>query len=148
MHALNLPQFEYQIKNIGSEVHIFDIIRKKYVKNTPEEWVRQHMIHLLINHYAYPKNLISCEKGLSVNKLAKRSDIVVYNNDLKPYLLIECKAPKVALSQETFHQAARYNSTLKAPYMCISNGLITFSCKINFDTNNFEFLNDIPPYAL
>ncbi len=144
MHALNLPQFEYQIKHISDIPHIWDIIRKKYVQVTPEEWVRQHFIHYLINENAYPKGLISCEKGLEVNTLKKRSDILVYNRAMKPFLLIECKSADIKIDQKVFQQAAMYNKKIGAPNVCVTNGLKTFCFSIS-EENKIEILNQIPP---
>lgn len=123
MTELNLPPFEYKVKKIDEKPHIFDIIRRKYLLITPEEWVRQHVLHWLINHHQYPKSLIRTESGLQYNQLAKRTDILVYNRNGLPFLLVECKASFVPLTQSVLEQAIRYNAILKAPYLLISNGL-------------------------
>lgn len=143
MHALNLPQFEYQIKHISDIPHIWDIIRKKYVQVTPEEWVRQHFVHYLIKDNGYPKGLISCEKGLEVNTLKKRSDILVYNRQMEPYLLVECKSVDIKIDQKVFQQAAMYNKKIGAPHVCVTNGLKTFCFSIS-EENKIEILNQIP----
>jgi hypothetical protein len=123
MTELNLPPFEYKVKKIDEKPHIFDIIRRKYLLITPEEWVRQHVLHWLINHHQYPKSLIRTESGLQYNQLAKRTDILVYNRNGLPFLLVECKASFVPLTQSVLEQAIRYNAILQAPYLLISNGL-------------------------
>lgn len=123
MTELNLPPFEYKVKKIDEKLYIFDIIRRKFLLITPEEWVRQHVLHWLINHHHYPKSLIRTESGLQYNQLAKRTDILVYNRNGLPFMLVECKASFVPLTQQVLEQAIRYNAILKAPYLLISNGL-------------------------
>ena len=146
MLKLNFPDFEFKLKNIDSKTFIFDFIRKNYYLLTPEEWVRQHLIHLLIERYHYPKSLISCEKGLSYNKRLKRTDIVTYDQNGTPFLLIECKAPNVKLSKNTLHQASTYNTQLKAPFLCISNGINTLCFQINHKTQEINQLDDLPHF--
>lgn len=144
MEQLNLPTYEYKIKHEGDCSYIFDSIRKKYILLTPEEWVRQHFIHLLINHYHYPKSLISCESGFTMNGLGKRTDIVVYTNKMEVFLLVECKAPQVTVGESTLRQACVYNRKLKARYIALSNGLKTFCFDIHPD--GASQLQDIPDY--
>lgn len=125
-----------------------DELRKKYVVLTPEEWVRQHIVQYLINFKNYPKALISLEKGLKVNDLLKRSDVLVYDSNTEPLLLIECKAPEVKISQDVFDQAARYNSVYKVKYILITNGLEHFCAEIEHSNSSYKFLNDIPSFNL
>ncbi len=146
MIALNLPEFEYKIREIEGKLYIFDILRRKYVFLTPEEWVRQHFVHLLINEYQYPKSLLKNEGGLTYNRLTKRTDIVVYDREGKPFMVIECKGANIAISQSTFEQAAQYNHTLKAPYLTVTNGLLYYCVAIDHTTKNFAFLPDMPPF--
>ncbi len=146
MLPLSLPPIQAKFKKEGDKTFVFDILRKKYLFLTPEEWVRQHLIHLLIERYNYPKALISCEKGLSYNKRLKRTDIVTYDQKGNPFLLIECKAPKIKLSKNTLHQASTYNSQLKAPFLCISNGINTLCFQINHETNEIKQLSDLPEF--
>jgi hypothetical protein len=146
MIKLNLPQFDIKIQDKDGKSEIFDIIRKKYVLLTPEEWVRQHFLHLLINHYKYPKSLIKIETGLKYNQLQKRSDIVVYDREGKPFLIVECKSTDVPLSQKTFEQITRYNFTLKSRYIVITNGLNHFCCSIDHGKGSYEFMKDLPPF--
>ena len=130
MVQLNLPPFEYKVTKIGEKLHIFDIIRRKYLLITPEEWVRQHVLHWLINHHRYPKSLIRTESGLQYNQLAKRTDILVYDREGKTFLLVECKASHIQLTEAVLEQAIRYNAVLQAPYLLISNGLEHFLFEI------------------
>ncbi|MCU0340885.1 MAG: type I restriction enzyme HsdR N-terminal domain-containing protein [Spirosomaceae bacterium] len=126
MQSLNLPPFGYKFTEIDGKPHIFDVIRRKYIFLTPEEWVRQHVLHWLIQYAQYPKSLIKIESGLKYNRLAQRTDMVVYDRAAAPFLLVECKAPDVSLSQDVLAQALRYNAVLKAPYLLITNGLSHF----------------------
>jgi len=131
-----------QKKNKAS---VFDPIRKKQIIITPEEMVRQLMICYLIHNQQYNKNRISVEKKLLVNGLDKRFDLLVYDAQVSPYLLIECKAPEVPIRQGVFDQIARYNLALKVPYLVVTNGLKTYCCKINYTEENYDFLPDFPP---
>lgn len=144
MVQLNLPPFEYKVTKIGEKPHIFDIVRRKYLLITPEEWVRQHVLHWLINQHRYPKSLIRTESGLHYNQLAKRSDILVYDRQGKTFLLVECKASHIALTEAVLEQAIRYNAILKAPYLLISNGLEHFLYKIY--QGEAILMNEIPMY--
>jgi hypothetical protein len=144
MQKLNLPSFEYKIREINGKTEIFDIIRKKFIILTPEEWVRQHFINLLIHHYKYPKSLLKVESGLKYNQLQKRSDIVVYDRTGNIFLIVECKSTDVKISQNTFEQVARYNFSLKARHIAITNGLQNFCCKVDHEKDQYEYLKDIP----
>ena len=143
MQKLNFPTYTFKYKNKENKPYIFDVIRKKYFLLTPEEWVRQHIVRFLLEK-GYSKNLISVEKQLIINGLKRRFDIVVFNKEMNPYILIECKAPDVQLTQKTFDQANRYNWLLKAPYLIMTNGLKHYVCEIDFEKNNYKFLNEIP----
>ena len=145
MQKLNLPPIACKITEIEGKTFVFDILRKKNVRLTPEEWVRQHLVHLLINQFSFSKNLIKLEGGLQYESLEKRSDIVVYDREAKPYFLIECKAPEVAVSKKTVAQASRYNKVLKAPYMAVSNGLKTYCFEMNFETGDSLQMQGFPP---
>jgi len=146
MQELNLPKYPIKIKEEKGERYIFDTIRKKYLKLQPEEWVRQNFIQYLIQEKSYPASLIEIEKGLKVNTLQKRADVVINSTQGKPLVLIECKAPKVKVTQETFEQVARYNTVFKVPYLIVTNGLAHYFCVINFENNSFEFLEEIPDF--
>ncbi|WP_234735844.1 type I restriction enzyme HsdR N-terminal domain-containing protein [Tellurirhabdus bombi] len=146
METLNLPEFDHKIKQIEGKAYIFDVLRKKYVRITPEEWVRQHVIHLLINQYRYPKALIRTEGGLVLNQMQKRTDLLVYNRSGEPFLLVECKAPHIPLKQQVFDQISRYNQVHKAPYLVVTNGLTHFCCCIDAQSAQFTFMADLPAY--
>jgi hypothetical protein len=102
---------------------VFDEIRRKWLQLTPEEWVRQHLVHYLVKHLGYPASSIAIEKELRLNDTKKRFDVVVFNRRLQPFLIVECKAPYIALNHEVIQQAQRYNLILKAPFLMISNGV-------------------------
>jgi hypothetical protein len=144
MQQLNLPTFEYKIREINGKAAIFDILRKKYIILTPEEWVRQHFLHFLITHYKYPKSLIRIESGLKYNQMQKRSDIVVYNPNGELFLLIECKSADLQISQKNFEQVAAYNVSLKAKYIALTNGLQHFVCSVDHENKKYEFIKDLP----
>jgi len=148
MQTLNFPKFSFRFKNNENKVSIFDAIRKKFVILQPEEWVRQHCVKYLINIKGYPISLINIEKELKVNGLNKRYDIVVFNSDGTIHLIVECKAPKIKIKQDTFDQVARYNLTLNATYLMVTNGLNHYFCKMDFKAKKYEFLQDIPMYRL
>ena len=122
------------------------MIRKKFVLLQPEEWVRQHVLHHLIFEKGYPKNHINVEKQLMVNKLKKRYDIVIYNKEGAIFLLVECKAPQVKVTQQTFDQIARYNMRLKSSYLMVTNGLEHFYCRMDYRQEKYVFLKDIPDF--
>lgn len=145
MLELSLPAFDYKVKKKGETVMIFDVIRKKFVVLTPEEWVRQHVVHYLIEKRNYPFALVAVEREIDLYGLRRRFDIVVFGRDGNPYLLIECKAPSVDLTRQVFDQAFRYNITLAAPYVAITNGMKHYCGKINQATG-FTFLSDFPDF--
>lgn len=146
MVKLNLPGCDLKLRNEKGKAEVFDIIRKKYITLTPEEWVRQHFIHYLINSLKYPRALISCENGLKYNELQKRTDIVVYDRTGKPYMVVECKAPEIKLSQSVFDQAACYNYTIQAKYLSVTNGLVHYCCRVDRAVQKIEFLSSMPEY--
>ena len=125
---------------------IFDIIRKKYVPLTPEEWVRQNFIHYLVHQKEYPGNLLAVEITLRINGMNKRADIVAYNSKGEPVLIVECKSPRVKINQQEFDQAAMYNLKLNLGYMVLTNGLDHYCCRINYPDRKYEFLHEIPSY--
>ena len=146
MQQLNLPPYPIKLKEEKGTKYIFDPIRKKYLVLQPEEWVRQNFIQFLIKEKAFPESLIAIEKGLKLNELQKRADIVIYDNQAKPIVLIECKAPKVKINQDVFEQVARYNMVFKVPYLLVTNGLEHYCAKVDFENNSFEFLQELPNY--
>jgi len=146
MQKLNLPEYNFQFRKRSTLVEIFDVVRKKYVKLTPEEWVRQNFILYLNREKNVPLSLMAVEISKQVFNLDKRPDIVVYNNEAIPLMLVECKAPEVKVSQQVFDQAVTYNIELKVPYVIITNGLQHYCCKINYETLTSSFLEEIPNY--
>lgn len=147
MHKLNLPTYQFKISKKDEKHYIFDEFRKKNIVLTPEEWVRQHFLQFLVQEKKYPKSLIAVEKEIKVNELKKRFDILVYNTFGKHEIIVECKSPKIKISQATFDQIARYNLQLKAEYLIVTNGLEHFYCKMDFDTQCYVFLKEIPNYV-
>lgn len=147
MVALNLPPFAHTLKRDGDKIFILDVLRKKYLQLTPEEWVRQHFVHFLINHMSYPRSLIKIEGGLRFNTLAKRSDIVIYNREGAPWMLVECKAPDYKLRQQTIEQAATYNHTLLARFIVITNGMTHICCEVDRSTGLSTQRPDFPSFG-
>ncbi len=130
MIKLNLPAFNYKLKKADGKVWIFDGIRKKYVVLTPEEWVRQHVVQYLLSHLNYPKSLIKVEASLSYNTLEKRADVIVFDREGKPWMIVECKAPDLKLTQSAAMQVATYNKSLQAPFVVITNGMLVYCFEI------------------
>ena len=147
MQNLNFPTYSFRFKNSENNTHIFDVIRKKFVVLQPEEWVRQHCIQFLINEKNFPVNLINVEKVVRINGLNKRYDIIAYNSDGSIFLIVECKAPRVKISQSAFDQIARYNLALKASCLMVTNGLNHYYCQMDFKKEKYHFLKDIPEYT-
>lgn len=146
MFALNLPGYDTKISSKDGKPTIFDLLRRCYVALTPEEWVRQHFVHFLIEHCNYPATLMGNEVGLTLNGTKKRCDTVVYDRNLKPRIIIEYKAPTVIINKEVFSQIARYNLVLKVDYLIISNGIQHYCCRMDYEKNSFEFIANIPEY--
>ena len=147
MRPLNFKKYPFRFKSSENSTHIFDIIRKKFVVLQPEEWVRQHTVHFLIEEKAYPKSIINVEKQILVNKLKKRFDIVVFNSDGSIKILVECKAPDIKINQATFDQIAQYNINLKAEYLMVTNGLDHYYCQIDPIKEKYSFLKEIPDFS-
>jgi hypothetical protein len=147
MISLNLPQYNLKIRQKEGRKEVFDIIRKKYVALTREEWVRQNFIQFLIREKQYPQSLIGVEYALRLLKQHKRPDIVLFDNKGKPRLIVECKSPEIKISQDTFDQVARYNMVLRVDYLIVTNGIDHYCCVINYDKGNYKFLDEIPEYG-
>ena len=143
MLQLDFPNYTFKIKNNGNGDYIFDEIRKKYIKLTKEEWVRQNCVKFLINEKNFSPVLINIEKTIKVNNLIKRYDIVVYKPDGGIKLLVECKSPEIKINQKTFDQIAIYNMNLKSELLMVTNGLRHYYCEINYNNKCYTFLKDI-----
>ena len=148
MQKLNFQQYDFRFKNSENKVSIFDEIRKKFIVLTPEEWVRQHVIHFLVQEKKYPKSLINVEKVIKINGLKKRYDAVVFNIDGSIHVLVECKAPEIKISQDTFDQIARYNMIMKAQFLMVTNGLNHYFCQMDFENEKYVFLPQLPEYLM
>lgn len=148
MQQLSFPTYEFRFKNSKNKIHIFDEIRKKFILLQPEEWVRQHVVKYLMIQKNYPITLINVEKVLIVNGLKKRYDVIVYNSDGSIELIVECKAPTIPITQNTFDQIARYNSALKGNFLMVTNGLQHYYCKMDYQQEKYIFLKEIPSYML
>ncbi|GAB3013123.1 type I restriction enzyme HsdR N-terminal domain-containing protein [uncultured Cyclobacterium sp.] len=145
--SLNLPTYTMDIeKGDQGRYFVFDPIRKKKLLLTPEEWVRQHITHYLVEHMNYPGSLIALEKGLKYNALQKRFDILVLDRSGASFFLIECKAPEVKLSQKTVEQVCVYNNKFNAPYICISNGRMHYCLKKDLKTGRYSQINHFPKF--
>lgn len=147
MFALNLPAFEAKIAQREGKNVIFDVLRRRYVALTPEEWVRQHFTNFLLKEKGYPQGLLSNEIQINLNGTKKRCDTVLYRRDLTPQMIVEYKAPSVEITQAVFDQITRYNMVLKVDYLVVSNGLRHYCCRIDYARNTYYFLPDIPRYA-
>jgi len=147
MYELNLPTFDFRLKKEKEQIFIYDSIRKKYVVLTPEEWVRQHIVHFLINHKHYPATLMNVEVGMNIRSMTRRADIVCYDSQANVLLIVECKAPEVKITQNVFEQIAQYNMSLKSKYLLVSNGLEHYSCSIDHEAKTYQFLQVIPDYT-
>lgn len=148
MLELNLPPFDKKITKKDDKAFILDVIRRQYVALTPEEWVRQHFVHFLIQYKGYPQSLMANEVQLKLNGMSRRCDTVVYDRSLHPRAIIEYKAPTVHITQKVFEQICRYNMVLQVDYLIVSNGLVHYCCRIDYTTRSYSFLEDIPPYPL
>ena len=147
MRKLNFPGYRFRTKSIENQRHIFDPIRKKFVVLQPEEWVRQHVLQYLIDTHHYPISLLAVEKKIRVAQMDKRFDVVVFKPDGRIFMLIECKAPDIPLDQEVFDQAARYNLSVDAEWLMLTNGLQHLYYRIDYITKKCQFVPDIPPFS-
>ena len=145
---INLPPYDIKMREQGGKRQIFDFLRRKYVALTPEEWVRQHFVHFLINHKGYPQGLLANEVELKVGDKKLRCDTLLYNRALQPQMIIEYKAPHVEITQQVFNQITVYNHLLHVDFLVISNGLQHFCCRMDYDYQSYAFLQEIPDYQL
>jgi len=143
---LNLPVCNLQIQDVEGKLSVYDSLRKKFLILTPEEWVRQHLIHYLITHKSYPKSLFSLERGVKYNQIQKRFDILILNREGSPFLLVECKAPHIKLSQTTAEQIAVYNMTIGARFLAISNGKQHLCLEFDPVSESYQQLRDFPEF--
>ncbi|EFL46326.1 type I restriction enzyme HsdR protein N-terminal domain protein [Prevotella disiens FB035-09AN] len=146
MVQLNLPPYNIKVKNEDGRRKIFDILRRKYFVITPEEWVRQHFIHFLIDHKGYPVSLLANEVALSVGDKVIRADSILYDKNLSPRMIIEYKAPHIKLTQKVFDQISAYNLLLHVDYLIVSNGIETYICKMDYAQQTYVFLETVPDY--
>ncbi|PKP19008.1 MAG: restriction endonuclease subunit R [Bacteroidetes bacterium HGW-Bacteroidetes-21] len=146
MEQLNFPEYTFRIKEVAEKKHIFDPIRKKFVRLSPEEWVRQHVLAYFIQELKYPIGLISVEQSFTVAGYNVRYDIVVFGPEMLPWMLVECKAPGIAISQATIEQATKYNFTEKASWVLATNGLNHLLYKIDYTTRTVVLKNEFPEY--
>ncbi len=144
---LTLPDPNLKIKLVNNITQVFDPVRKKFIVLTPEERVRQHLIYFLNKKRNYPLGLMKLEQKLYYNEMLCRADVLIYNNKAEPIMLIECKAPYVKLTQDIFDQIAKYNYSLRAPYLLVSNGVKHFVCHIDYGTDSIRFLKDVPYFS-
>lgn len=144
MHKLNFPAYDFRFQKYQNKVRIFSKLRKKFIILTPEEWVRQHCVEYLIQEYNYSPQLMNEEKQIIVNGMSKRYDILVYKPNGTINLIVECKAPDVNISQDTFDQIARYNLSLDADYLMLTNGLNHYFCQLDYQNQTYIFLANLP----
>ena len=141
-----MPEYDFRIKTGNGKQLIFDRIRKKFVALTPEEWVRQNFVEFLKQEKHFPESLMAVEKQIMVNNNPRRFDLLVYSRKGQPHLIAEFKAPKVKITQETFDQVVRYNMALRVERVVVSNGMQHFACEIDYSTNSYSFLKEIPEF--
>ena len=146
MIPLNLPEFKIKLAGTKDRPLVLDVLRRRYVKLTPEEWVRQHFVHFLIEHKGFPAALLANEISLKIGEKTLRADSVLFGRDLKPRMIIEYKAPSIPISQKVFDQIFTYNIILHVDYLVVSNGLEHYCCKMDHANQKYLFLEDIPSY--
>ena len=146
METLNLPKTELKIAIKDDKQLVFDILRRKYVALTPEEWVRQHFVRFLIQEKSYPSECIGNEVSITLNGTKKRCDSVVYGKQAEPLMIIEYKAPNIDITQQVFEQISRYNIRLRVKWLIVSNGLQHYCCQIDYESGTYQFVEDIPTY--
>ena len=147
MNALNLPAFDYRIRGTREKPEIFDFLRRRYVALTPEEWVRQHFTHWLVEQKGYPKGLLGNEIALRCGDKTLRCDTLLYNREAQPVMIVEYKAPTIALTQRVFDQISAYNLLLHVDYLTVSNGLQHICCRMDYEHRQYQFLEAVPDFA-
>ena len=147
MISLNLPSFEVKLAQRNGKKMIYDFLRHRYITLTPEEWVRQHFTHFLVEQKGYPTALLANEVGLNVGGVTRRCDTVLYQKEGgRPRIIVEYKAPEIRITQQVFNQISSYNSVFHADYLMVSNGISHYCCQLNYENNSITFLQDIPNY--
>lgn len=146
MQALNLPPFDVKLRGTREKPEIFDFLRRRFVALTPEEWVRQHFTHFLVEHKGYPQALLGNEIELKIGQKRLRCDSLLYNKEMHPRMIIEYKAPSVAVTQKVFNQISTYNLLLHVDYLIVSNGLQHYCCRMDYEHERYEFMQEIPDY--
>ena len=146
MPQLNLPNAVLKTKLVEGTTQVFDAVRKKYLVLTPEEWVRQHFIHYLNSKKKYPLGLMGVEQMVKYNEQSTRADIVLYTTEGKANMIVECKAPKVKITQDAFNQIAKYNFKLRVDFLVVTNGMQHFCCAMDYENDKITFLNEVPDY--
>ena len=148
MISLNLPSFDIKIRREGNRAVVLDPLRRRWVALTPEEWVRQHFVNLLVSEKHYPATLVANEVQLSVGEKVMRADTVVYDRTLRPRMIVEYKAPTVAITQKVFDQISVYNLLLRVDYLAVSNRRQHYVCRMDYDNEKYSFLEDLPDYEV
>ena len=146
MDTLNLPKTELKVTTKDGKQQVYDILRRKFVALTPEEWVRQLFVHYLIQHKGYPAECIGNEVSIMLGRTKKRCDSVVYGQNAQPVMIIEYKSPQTEITQQVFEQVSRYNIKLKVRWLVVSNGMQHYCCHIDYESGTYQFVEDIPPY--
>ena len=146
MQELNLPKTDLKIITKDGKQQVFDVLRRKYVALTPEEWVRQQFVHFLIGQKGYPAECIGNEVSINLNGTRKRCDTVVYGCNAQPTMIVEYKSPQVEITQQVFEQVGRYNIKLRVKWLIVSNGLKHYCCQIDYESGTYQFVEDIPAY--
>ena len=146
MIQLNLPPYEIKVREKDGRKQIFDFLRRRYIALTPEEWVRQHFVHFLVEHKGYPKGMLGNEVELRIGEKKLRCDTILYNKVAAPQMIVEYKAPEIEITQRVFDQITVYNQLLHVDYLIVSNGLSHYCCRMDYERQGYEFLRDIPEY--
>jgi hypothetical protein len=147
MKSMNVPSYDVKLRGTREKPEIFDFLRKRYVTLTPEEWVRQHFTHWLVEHKGYPQTLLGNEIELRVGEKRLRCDSILYGKAMQPRMIIEYKAPSIAITQKVFQQISTYNLLLHVDYLVVSNGLQHYCCRMDYERGQYEFLQEVPEYA-
>lgn len=148
MQALNFPHYSFRTRQQAGQLQIFDPVRKRFATLTPEEWVRQHLIRYLFEEKQVPMHMMASERGLKVNRMQKRFDLVVFAPSGCPVMIVECKAPTVQLTEDVYYQIARYNMTLKVNHLLVSNGLKHIYCLVDYISEGLVYGENIPSYEI